>query len=413
MLINRKKYLNKIESAIKTVPITILIGARQTGKTSLLESFKSNYTTFGLDGQLPDTNNLFNDINDVISFLKIKLNENLDGLLVIDEFQMINNISSSLKILVDNFKSLKILCSGSSSIDIVQKTKESLAGRVRMIYVNSLSFSETVLFKNNLLFNDYETFTKDTNHKLIPPEIKQVLNEQLIYGGMPRICLTKNTKEKIRISDDIYKTYLLRDIRAYVKTSDSVGFNKLLQLLALQIGNLVNINELSRSSGLSYHKCEEYLYLLEQMFIIKLIEPYETNKRKAIKKMKKVFFLDLGIRNIIVKNFNPPDLRTDSGALFENFVFLEILKSVENYTTIQFFRTRDGAEVDFVINNLFEKITVEVKHKILKKPTFYKALTGFNTAENISKSYVVNLELNQKENIIHYIPACLFEKIFT
>lgn len=109
MLIKRQTYLNKIETAFKSVPIAVLIGARQTGKTSLLNSFESGTTTFKTDGQLPDTNNLFADINDVISFLKLNINESLNGLLIIDEFQMINKISSSLKILADSFKNLKIL----------------------------------------------------------------------------------------------------------------------------------------------------------------------------------------------------------------------------------------------------------------------------------------------------------------
>ena len=411
MLKRRKKYLSKIEKSLSESPITVLIGARQVGKTSLLESLKTNLTVLKLDGQLPDTNNLFADINDLISFLKIKLNEQLKGLLIIDEFQMIHNISSSLKILVDNYKELKILCSGSSSLDIIQNVKESLAGRIRMIYVYSLSFSENLLFKDENLLDEYKKYNKNTRSVIISPEIKQVLNVQLIYGGMPRAALLVKPESKIQVLDDIYKTYLLKDVKNYVRNSDSVGFNKLLKLLALQIGNLVNINELSRISGLSYTKCEDYIYLLEQMFIIKLIEPYETKKRKAIKKMKKVFFLDLGIRNIIIQNFNPLDIRTDSGALFENFVFLEIIKNIETYYSLYFFRTRDGAEVDFILDNMFQKTSIEVKYKALKKPVFYKALNNFNTGENISQSFVVNLQLNEKQNNIHFIPAYLTEKI--
>ena len=412
MLKRRKKYLSKIEKSLSESPITVLIGARQVGKTSLLESLKTNLTVLKLDGQLPDTNNLFADINDLISFLKIKLNEQLKGLLIIDEFQMIHNISSSLKILVDNYKELKILCSGSSSLDIIKNVKESLAGRIRMIYVYSLSFSENLLFKDENLLDEYKKYNKNTRSVIISPEIKQVLNVQLIYGGMPRAALLVKPESKIQVLDDIYKTYLLKDVKNYVRNSDSVGFNKLLKLLALQIGNLVNINELSRISGLSYTKCEDYIYLLEQMFIIKLIEPYETNKRKAIKKMKKVFFLDLGIRNIIIQNFNPLDIRTDSGALFENFVFLEIIKNIETYHSLYFFRTRDGAEVDFILDNMFQKTSIEVKYKPLKKPVFYKALNNFNTGENISQSFVVNLQLNEQQNNIHFIPAYLTEKIF-
>ena len=411
MLILREKYLSKIKTSISESPITVLIGARQVGKTSLLESIKTNLPILKLDGQLPDTNNLFANINDVISFIKIKLNEKLNGLLIIDEFQMINNISASLKILVDKYKNLKILCSGSSSLYIIQKVEESLAGRIRMIYVYSLSFSENILFKDITLFEEYQKYDKKTNTVIISPEIKQVLNEQLIYGGMPRAILSAKPKAKIQILDDIYKTYLLRDVKTYVRNNDSVGFNKLLKLLALQISNLVNVNELSRTSGLSYNKCEDYLYLLEQMFIIKLIDPYDTNKRKAIKKMKKVFFLDLGIRNIIIQNFNPPDSRMDMRALFENFIFLELLKNSETYHSINFYRTRDGAEVDFIINDMIKKTSFEVKYKPLKKAVFYKALNNFNADEGISESYVINLQLNEMQNNIHFIPAYLTEKI--
>ncbi len=393
--------------------ITVLIGARQVGKTSLLESVKTDTDILKLDGQLPDINNLFANVNELISFLKIKINNDLNGLLIIDEFQMISNVSSTLKILVDKFKNLKILCSGSSSLDIIQKAEESLSGRIRMIYVYSLSFSENILFYKNELFEEYKKYDINTATNIIAPEIKQILNKQLIFGAMPRVCLNEQAETKMQILDDIYKTYLLRDVKAYIQNKDSVGFNKLLRLLALQIGNMVNVNEISKITGLSYNKCEDFIYLLEQMFVIKLIEPYETNKRKAIKKMRKVFFLDLGIRNIIIQNFNSPDLRTDTGALFENFVFLEIIKHLESYHTINFYRTRDGAEVDFVLNDMLKKSSFEVKYKSLEKTVYYKALNNFNIDEKIAQSYVVNLQLNAKQNKIHYLPAYLIEKIFT
>jgi len=412
MLINRDKYLKAIEKSMHQVPITVLIGARQVGKTSLLRSYKTGMPNIYLDGQHPDVQNLFSDINALIEFLRININESLSGLLVIDEFQMINKVSSTLKILVDTFPELKVLCSGSSSLDIIQKVEESMAGRVRMLYIYSLSFSENILFKDKKLFTEYEKYNIETDTKVISGPVKQTLNEQLLYGGMPRVCLTKKPEDKIQILDDIYKTYLLRDVKSYVRNNDSVGFNKLLSILAIQTGNLININELSRTTGLTYNKCEEYIYLLEQMYIIKLISPYETNAKKSIKKMKKVYFLDLGIRNIIMQNFNPPDLRTDSGALFENLVFLEILKSTKNYYTINFFRTRDGAEVDFIINDMREKISIEVKNTDLKSPVFIKSLNNFNDKNNISHSYVINLNLNSKRDNIKYLPVYLTEKIF-
>ncbi len=148
--------------------------------------------------------------------------------------------------------------------------------------------------------------------------IEEALSEYLLYGGLPRAALTFHPDEKIDILDDIYKTYLLRDVRSYVANQDFVGFNKLLRLSASQTGSLVNINEISRQTGLTYKKCEEYLFLLEQMYIIKMIEPYFTNKRKVISKMKKVYFCDLGLRNMLEGNFKKLTFRIDNGAIFKN-----------------------------------------------------------------------------------------------
>ena len=411
-LINRDNNIKKVLVSISKMPITVLIGARQVGKTSLMNSLNIDTSIYKIDGQSVEVNQLFNIVSDVESLLKIKLNKDLKGLFIIDEFQFIDKISTKLKLLVDNNPKLKILCSGSSSIDIIQKVEESLAGRVRVININSLSFSETILFNNKDLFDEYQKYSIDTNSVVVSPVIKQMLNDSLIYGGMPRVVLENDYDEKIQILDDIYRTYLLRDVKSYIRNKDSVGFNKMLQILALQISNLVNINDLSKNTGLTYNKCEEYLYLLEQMYIIKLVSPFDSNKKKAIKKMKKVFFLDLGLRNIIINNFNNIDLRLDNGAIFENFVYLEIIKSMKAFSYVNFYRTRDGAEVDFVINDMKKLLTFEVKYKKLIKSNYYKALQNFNKDENVAESYLVNIDYNISESNLKYIQAILLEKIF-
>jgi predicted AAA+ superfamily ATPase len=148
------------------------------------------------------------------------------------------------------------------------------------------------------------------------------------------------------------------------------------------------------------------------MYIIKMVSPYEANTKKTIRKMKKVYFLDLGIRNVIIQNFNSLDVRCDSDALFENFVFLEILKSIKSYYTVNFFRTRDGAEVDFIINDMRKKTSVEAKYKKLEKPVYLKALNNFNEREGISHSYVINLQLNSTAGNVRYLPAYLISKAF-
>jgi predicted AAA+ superfamily ATPase len=275
-------------------------------------------------------------------YLQIYLNPELDGFLMIDEFQYIQGISTMLKLLTDKHPKLKVLCSGSSSLDILQEIEESMAGRLRTIEVLSLSFQEYLLFKDVKLAELYQSLNADTESSALTAPFEEIFQEYLVYGGLPRTALAKSKEDKIEILEDIYKTYLLKDVRNYIANENVVGFNKILRILASQIGNLVNINDLSRESGFSYKDCENYLYLLEQMYIIKLIEPYSNNRRKTITKMKKVYFYDLGMRNRIENNFNGITFRADNGAIFENYVMLELWRNKGTGGELQFFRTSNG-----------------------------------------------------------------------
>ncbi len=326
-MIPRDNYQKRIDTAFKALPIVVLIGARQVGKTSIMkmyptEDFKS---TLFLNGQDPDVAELFGHLSTIEEYLRNYLNAELDGLLMIDEFQFIDGIATMLKLLTDKHERLKVLCSGSSSLDIQQRIDESLAGRVRGIEVLSLSFSEYLLFKNDKLFQLQQSL-QNPGDMTLTKNLHQAYQEYLIYGGLPRVALNSNIEEKVELLNDIYRTYLLNDVRRYVANEHFVAFNRLLRLLATQIGNLVNINELSRESGLPYSDCETYVNLLQQMYIIKLVEPYYTNRRKVIGKMKKVYFCDLGLRNIIYGSFNEMIFRTDNGAIFENEILLELMR---------------------------------------------------------------------------------------
>ena len=393
-MIIRDKYLNKITTGFKTVPIVALIGARQVGKTSLMNSFDQDGKKLFLNGQDPAVAELFQKLSNIEQYLKVYLDEELKGFLLLDEFQFIYGISTMLKLLTDKYSQLKVLCSGSSSLDILQQIEESLAGRIRTIEVLSLSFDEYLLFKDNNLQQIFRSFNEETESSVLTTKIEDTLTEYMLYGGLPRAALTDNPEEKMEVLNDIYQTYLLRDVRSYVANQDFVGFNKLLRLLASQIGNLININEISRQTNLQYKKCEDYLYLLEQMYIIKMIEPYFTNKRKVIGKMKKIFFCDLGLRNMIESNFNDLTFRMDNGALFENYVMLELWRNKKAAGTLQFYRTTDGTEVDFVLNQLNDVIALECKYRTLSKPISMAGLNNFCETESITRKYIVNRNLN-------------------
>jgi len=407
----RTSYIAKIEKAFQTVPIVVLIGARQVGKTSIMQSIDFQKKIVFLNGQNVETAALFDQLSTIENYLKVYLNTALDGYLLIDEFQYIDGISTLLKLLTDKNNQLKILCSGSSSLDILQKVEESLAGRVRVIEVLSLSFEEYLQFSDSNLHQLYLSLNENTTSSALTAPIEQLFDEFLVFGGLPRAALVKSYPEKIEILNDIYQTYLLKDVRNYIANEQVVGFNKLIQLLALQIGNLLNINKLSRESGLAYKTCENFLFLLEQMYIIKTISPFQGNQRKAITKMQKLYFCDIGLRNRLANNFNFISLRSDNGAIFENAVFLELWKNKNNSTQIQFFRTTDGTEVDFIYNNLFLLKAIECKYKIFQKPARILALENFCAENNIQEKYVVNQNLNSKTTGAHFLQGFLIEKL--
>lgn len=410
MLFTRNLYLDKISAGFKLTPIVVLIGSRQVGKTSIMKSFPTEKASLFLNGQDSEVAALFNKLSSIEQYLKIELNADLDGLLIIDEFQFIDGISTILKLLTDKHEKLQVLCSGSSSLDILQRVEESLAGRVRIIEVLSLSFAEYLMFKDEKLFKLQQSIT-DSNESALTANLQRHLDEYLIYGGFPRVALTDNPHEKAELLNDIYQTYLLRDVRSYIANEHFVGFNKLLRLLSMQIGNLVNINDLSRECGLSYKKCEEYICLLQQMYIIRMIEPYHSNKRKVIGKMTKVYFYDLGLRNMIYNSFGEISYRVDNGALFENYILLELWRKRRAAGTIQFYRTQNGTEVDFVIDQEGNKKAVECKYKRLQKTTSIGGLNSFCREENIAQAFVANISLQTEEKGIAFIAGIVADRI--
>ena len=407
----RKKYLAKISNAFKNLPIVVLIGARQVGKTTIMQSFEYGKKKLFLYGQDLQTAELFADLSTIEQYLQVYLNPKYDGLLCIDEFQYINNISTIMKLLTDKHPNLKILCSGSSSLDILQKVEESLAGRVRIIETCSLSFEEYLLFCDNNLHKLYETLNQNTPSSALTEPITRLFNEYLIYGGFPRVALEKKGEEKTELLNDIYQTYLLKDIRNHINNENIIGFNKLLRILATQTGNLVNINNLSKESGLSYKICENYLYLLEQMYIIKMIEPYQSNKRKTIGKMKKMYFLDLGLRNIIQRDFNDIDFRADNGAIFENYVMLELHKNRTAACELQYYKISGGSEIDFVVTTPKKRMALECKFKTLDKAISIAVLNNFCEEENYCGKFIINKNFNASEKGTQFLQGFLVGKI--
>ena len=198
----------------------------------------------------------------------------------------------------------------------------------------------------------------------------------MIYGGYPRIALEKDHSKKGAYLQDIYNSYVRKDIKDIIRIDNVSAFNRLIQVMALQIGNLANLHELSRDLGIARETLERYLFLLENTFIIKLFPPFYTNKRKEIVKMPKIFFDDTGLRNLAINNFAGPETRPDKGKLTENAVFSQLTKNLTYQEELFFWRTQSGNEVDFILGKN-HPIPIEMKYQTIHKPQVPSGIRSF------------------------------------
>jgi len=232
----------------------------------------------------------------------------------------LDNPSNFLKHLFDKYADkIKIIVTGSSSLELKAKFQDSLAGRKVSFLINPLNFEEFLIFKN---FSYLDYLKKEDLPDDIRNNFDKALSEYLIYGGMPAVVLQNNQKLKQKMLKEYVSAYVNKDIRAIGKVENIANFNSLVKILATQIGSLLNISELGDTVGIPRRAVKKYLDLLEFTFVLDKILPFKKNIRTQITKMPKIYFFDLGIRNAILGNFLEMESRSDAGHLFENFVFL-------------------------------------------------------------------------------------------
>lgn len=305
----------------------ILFGARQTGKTTLLKSIFSKFDhVIWLNGDDPDTQEIFNQPTST----RLKYLFANGRILVLDEAQRIENIGLKLKLITDQIPEIQLVATGSSSFELANKVNEPLTGRKWEHQLYPVSFEEMV-----------------HSHGLI--EEKRLLNHRLVFGSYPEI-ITNAGNEK-RLLSLLADSYLYKDILQweYIKKSDKLL--KLLKSLAYQVGNLVSFNELGNSIGLDNQTVEKYILLLEQTFIIFRLPSLNRNLRTELKKSRKIYFHDNGIRNAVINDFRIPEQRNDIGALWENYMISERYKHMKYtswYNNNYFWRTHHQQEIDYI-----------------------------------------------------------------
>jgi len=309
--------------------VLVVTGARQVGKTTLLTEMVSNMKLpyLILNGEEAPIRSLF----DEPSATKFKRLLGGNIILFIDEAQQIKNIGLCLKIMIDSFpKSVQIIVSGSSALEIGDKVFEPLTGRHFLFHLYPFSLNEI--------------YTKNETVQLL-----QNKDWHLIYGGYPDVVNNKvNAKKYLK---SIANAYLYKDVLMWKDVRKPELLEKLLQLLAHQIGNEVSINELATQLKIKAETVENYIDLLEKSFVIYRLKSYVTNERKEVTKMRKIYFWDNGIRNAVIDNFTALELRADTGALWENYLVSERLKNnhyAEREAKSFFWRSLQKQEVDYV-----------------------------------------------------------------
>jgi uncharacterized protein len=417
--------------------IILLTGARQTGKTSLLylliqqlwdNDFPKSQTVY-FDLENIHDFSLLNDLKDFNIFLELLKKRGVNPAertyVFIDEIQHLSNPSSFLKYLHDHYKPrLKFIVTGSSSLEIKKKFTDRLTGRVYNFLVKPLNFREFLRFKNEdelymllepFRFSDWLSETRPENKikkidRTQRRKLDDLTGEYLIFGGYPAVTLKKKPQIRQKDLQEIYSLYVCRDIRDLGKIGDITGYNRLVSLLALQIGNLVKEQELGLSSGLSRPTIKKYLFLLENTYVLKLVPPFFTNKRKELVKTPKIFFEDIGIRNGVLNNFSDLNQRTDRGEILENYVFNQLSKQKEQPDNIRIWRTQNQNEVDFIWQkNIHEPYPIEVKFKYDSKQPVPPGLKSFLNFYQSERAFVVHLGefhiRKFKDTIIYAIPA--------
>lgn len=324
------KRIYHIEELLKPNKVLIIYGLRRAGKTTLLENFLAHTPLkYKLDsGDNIRTQNILGS-QDFSLILEYAAGYDL---IAIDEAQQIPNIGMGLKIIVDQISDIRVIATGSSSFDLAGATGEPLTGRKTTIALYPIAQQELLSIYNR-------------------HELSEKLEEFLIFGSYPEIITARSQRDKIAVLEEIVNSYLLKDVLALGRIKGSKVLLDLLKLLAFQVGSQVSLNELASQIKLDVKTVGRYLDIFEKAFIIKRIGGFSRNLRKEIVTKAKYYFLDNGIRNAIISQFNPLDSRNDIGMLWENFVVNERIKkcAYQNISgTTYFWRTYDGQEIDIV-----------------------------------------------------------------
>ena len=387
-----RSILDELKRHLAEPEITLIAGARQVGKTTLMNTLmeglrekdkKVLLLSLDFESDVP----FFSTQQALINRINLEFGDQF-GFVFLDEIQRKENAGLYLKGLYDMKLPVKFIISGSGSIELKETIAESLAGRKRLFEVTPVTFNEFLDFRTQYHYSGrLSAFTH-----AYPDKTMELFYEYLNFGGYPRVITAPTIKEKVLQINEIFQSYIDRDIRYLIRGDQPEAFVRVIRLLAAQTGQMINLNNLSNDARVSVPTLQKHLWIAQKTFFIKLVEPYFKNVTKEITKSPVVYFADHGIRNFSISNFGNIQRHQDYGFVFQNLVGNSLLR--ELYASpfpVHYWRTTDKAEVDFVISRLNDPIGVEVKFSALKTPVITRSLRSFIEKYKPTEAWVVNL----------------------
>ena len=358
--------------------VTIIYGPRQVGKTTLVRLITKQF-----DGKILEINADDIDYAGVLSSRSLKkMRELVDGydLIFIDEAQRIPDIGINLKLLYDSLPNLKIVATGSSSFDLANKIQEPLTGRAWTFHLMPLGVCEWATHFNRF-------------------DLNLMLEDWLIFGNYPALSSITNRNLKVNYLQEIVRSYLFKDVLAIGSIKYPPKMRDLVRLLAYQIGSPVSYTELSNTLQIAKETVMNYIDLLEKTFVVFRLSGYSRNLRKEVTRHDKIFFYDLGIRNAVIENFSPLSNRTDGGALWENFLIVERVKT-QTYrrqgANRYYWRTYTGSELDYVEeqNGQIQGFEFKFNQKLVRAPQTWSETYPEATFQTVNKDNYLDFLLD-------------------
>lgn len=405
--------IDKVRPFLQRKEFIAIVGPRQAGKTTFLEiigDYLHNELAVNKDHiamvTFEDRMLLSQFERDPVAFVssfKVPGHKNI-LYLMLDEFQYVLDGGQKLKLIYDLMHDVKIIISGSSSLEIKAHVGKFMVGRVVSFDLHPFSFGECLRSRDrrlegvyargneklmNALFEQKKTAFKGEVDAFSTEMIKQYENYAL-WGGYPAVVLADTDGVRRKLLVEIYNNYILKDIKTLLELATERNLLLLSQYLAAQMGNIVVYQNVGQASHLDHRQLKRHLAILEQTYICNEVRPFFKNRQKELSKNPKIYFLDLGFRNTLVENMSSLDKRPDTGAIIENTVWIRLHAMCSSTDKINFWRTKAGAEVDFVMEMKGGIVPLEVKYSSFSEGKISKSLSSFIASFKPEYAVVLN-----------------------